>query len=274
MASLLTEPRSTVALPLYSPLLTGENPHFYPESPKILAEFGPYQARLAQTENDRMAAYRLRFLVFNLEMNEGLESAFTTGLDSDRYDSVCDQLIVEEKATEAVIGTYRLQTGRSAALHFGYYSEQEFCFAPYERLRNSVIELGRACILKEHRSAEVLNLLWRGVMRYALANGGRYLIGCCSVTSQDAREGAGVFAALQNYMVEDSLVTSPTPAFALPVPEGEILSVPPPKLLRAYLAIGAKICSAPAIDREFRTIDLLTMIDLETLNPRIARRFL
>ncbi|ADV81485.1 GNAT family N-acetyltransferase [Terriglobus saanensis] len=274
MASLLTEPRSTVALPLYFPPSTGENPQFYPEPQKILAEFGPYQARLAQSEEDRLAAYRLRFLVFNLEMHEGLESAFTTGLDTDAYDPVCDQLIVEEKATGIVVGTYRLQTGPNAARHLGYYSEQEFCFAPYEHLRDSVIELGRACILKEHRSAEVLNLLWRGIMRYALARGGRYLVGCCSVTTQDANEGAGVFLGLRNYMVEDSLITSPTPAYALPAPEGEAVAVPPPKLLRAYLAIGAKICGAPAIDRAFGTIDLLTMIDLETLNPRIARRFL
>jgi putative hemolysin len=44
--------------------------------------------------------------------------------------------------------------------------------------------------------------------------------------------------------------------------------------LRAYLTIGAKICSAPAIDREFKTIDFLTILDLQTLHPRVARRFL
>src|SRR6202012_5713025 len=32
------------------------------------------------------------------------------------------------------------------------------------------------------------------------------------------------------------------------------------KLLRAYLAIGAKICGPPAIDREFGTIDFLTLL--------------
>ena len=47
-----------------------------------------------------------------------------------------------------------------------------------------------------------------------------------------------------------------------------------PKLLRAYLTIGAKICSEPAIDREFKTIDFLTILDLQTLHPRMAKRFL
>ncbi len=44
-----------------------------------------------------------------------------------------------------------------------------------------------------------------------------------------------------------------------------------PKLLRAYLSIGAKICGPPALDRQFKTIDFLTMLDLETL-PEITRR--
>jgi putative hemolysin len=41
-----------------------------------------------------------------------------------------------------------------------------------------------------------------------------------------------------------------------------------PKLLRAYLSLGAKICGPPAIDRDFKTIDFLTLIDLETVRDR------
>ena len=47
-----------------------------------------------------------------------------------------------------------------------------------------------------------------------------------------------------------------------------------PKLLRTYLAVGAKICGPPAIDREFKTIDFLTLMDLETLHPRVHARFM
>jgi putative hemolysin len=48
----------------------------------------------------------------------------------------------------------------------------------------------------------------------------------------------------------------------------------PPKLLRTYLAIGAKICGPPAIDREFRTIDFLTFLDLHALPPSVRARYL
>jgi putative hemolysin len=44
-----------------------------------------------------------------------------------------------------------------------------------------------------------------------------------------------------------------------------------PKLLRAYLTLGAKICGPPALDRQFKTIDFLTLLDLETL-PALARQ--
>ena len=36
-----------------------------------------------------MAAFRLRFMVFNLEMNEGLDSAYADGYDRDHFDDVC-----------------------------------------------------------------------------------------------------------------------------------------------------------------------------------------
>ena len=47
-----------------------------------------------------------------------------------------------------------------------------------------------------------------------------------------------------------------------------------PKLLRAYLTLGAKICGPPALDRQFKTIDFLTLLDLETLHPLARQRFL
>jgi putative hemolysin len=46
------------------------------------------------------------------------------------------------------------------------------------------------------------------------------------------------------------------------------------KLLRAYLVIGAKICGPPAIDREFGTIDFLTLLDLHMLPLIVRARFL
>ena len=235
---------------------------------------GSYQLRLASAEADRMAAFRLRFLVFNLELNEGLDCAYVTGQDTDEFDGICDHLIAEHAVTGKIVGTYRLQTGATASANEGFYSEREFDFSPYKQLGNSVIELGRACVHRDHRSSEVLYLLWRGIAQYAIHHGGRYLIGCSSLTSQDPAHGTAVYEAMREQLVEPHLRTAPQPAFAMPLMSPESTSDKIPKLLRAYLAVGAKICGPPAIDREFKTIDFLTLLDLEALHPRVYARFM
>jgi len=79
---------------------------------------------------------------------------------------------------------------------------------------------------------------------------------------------------LSDYLVEEALRTVPTPPFQVSF-SGTPQSNPAiPKLLRTYLAIGAKICGPPAIDREFKTIDFLTLLDMQSLHPRIRSRFL
>jgi len=235
---------------------------------------GPYQARFVSGKTDLLAALRLRFEVFNLELNEGLKSAFRTGHDVDEFDEVCDHLIVEHAATGRIVGTYRLQTGTTARNGAGFYSQREFDFAPYERLRTELIELGRACIHREHRSTDVLYLLWRGIAQYALLHDSRFLIGCSSLTSQDPAHGTAVYQALFECTADIEFHTTPQPQFAMPLVAPNGASNKVPKLLRTYLAIGAKICGPPAIDREFKTIDFLTLLDLQGLHPRIRARFL
>ena len=234
-----------------------------------------YTLRLAASEADVRAAQALRFAVFNVELDEGLTASYSTGLDLDRFDAVCDHLLVSVESTGEVIGTYRLQTGAQAAANFGYYSAQEFNFAPYEPLRAELVELGRACVHHEHRNRSVLGLLWKGIADYARARGGRYLVGCSSLNSQNPADGAAILAAFTpKYLAPEALRTTPLAAVACPLDQ---VAVPPPrvpKLLAAYLSLGAKICGAPAIDREFKTIDFLTLVDLASLSPETVARYL
>ena len=104
-----------------------------------------------------------------------MEGSYATGHDTDEFDRICDHLIVEHVTTGKIVGTYRLQTGTTAVANAGFYSEREFDFSPYNRLGDSVIELGRACVHRDHRSTDVLHLLWRGIAQYAMRHGGRYL---------------------------------------------------------------------------------------------------
>lgn len=257
-----------------------------PIRPHIHAEVGPYRVRLALTESDRKAACRLRFNVFNIELGEGLESSYQTGLDTDQFDKFCEHLLVENKENGKIVGTYRMQSGLTAGANAGYYTEQEFDLAPYEPLRRDILELGRASIDREHRTPEVLTLLWRGIAQHANDMGLRYLIGCSSLNSKDPAEGWEMYRQLERYRVSPEFETLPTAAYICPIEHDSALSQPSslqqnsslpikvPKLLKTYLTIGARICAPPAWDREFGTIDFLTLLDLKLLSSAARNRFL
>jgi putative hemolysin len=246
-----------------------------PALPRVTVTRPTYRLRLAVTEADLRAAQRLRFAVFNLELGEGLAASYSSGRDEDAYDAFCDHLLVEHEATGEIVGTYRLQTGALAAAHLGYYSEQEFDFAPYEPLRCELVELGRACVHRDHRHVGVLGLLWRGIAQYACERRMRYLIGCSSLTSQDPRLASATYAyfARRDLLAPATLCTVPTAAFVCPPADAPADCPPPPKLLRTYLSVGARVCGPPAIDREFGTIDFLTLLDLNELTPAAKSHF-
>ena len=231
-----------------------------------------YATRLARSMEEVHAAQRLRYQVFNIELDEGLADSHATGRDEDPFDAVCDHLLVEHLPSHDVVGTYRLQSGRNAAARLGYYSEQEFDFEPFEAVRSELIELGRACVHRGHRNLVVLGLLWKGIADYAQAHGARYLVGCSSLTSQDAAVGASAYTDLcRKYLAEPRWRTHPLPGYQCSLSQLAAEPVPVPKLLRAYLTVGAKVCGPPALDRQFKTIDFLTMLDLETV-PRLTRQ--
>ena len=230
-----------------------------------------YDVRLARSTADLQAAQRLRFEVFNLELGEGLARSYGSGLDADEFDTQCDHLIVREAVSDRVVGTYRLQTGTMARQGIGYYSEREFDFAPFEPLRSQIVELGRACVHAEHRTFAVLSLLWRGIASYAQRRGARYLVGCSSLTTLDERVGAAAWRRLQVHACETLLQTRPHAAYACAL---DVEAPPPkiPRLLTAYLALGAKICAPPAIDRAFGTVDFLPWLALEASGVAEERR--
>ncbi|MCH6258305.1 GNAT family N-acetyltransferase [Puniceicoccaceae bacterium K14] len=249
---------------------------FIPPSPT-----SAYRVRLAENLKDVNAAQKLRFRIFNEELGEGLKASEATGLDQDRFDEVCDHLLIEHVNDQSIVGTYRLQTGENAKANFGYYSEQEFCFEPFEGIRSKTVELGRACISKEHRNMVVLGLLWKGIAQYTKVYGARYLIGCSSLTSTDPVEGIAAYEKLKDCLVEDRFQTEPTDRFRITMTDSDRIRLPEacrsvaiPRLMRSYLTLGSKVCSPPALDREFKTIDFLTFLDLQNLAPRALKKLL
>ena len=242
--ALLTGPTSLVEAPqstLFPTLPVTQ------DRPRVHAEVGRYRVRLAESIEDREAACRLRFRVFNIELGEGLQSSYKTGLDTDDFDLFCEHLLVEDKLesnlARRIVGTYRLQSGTTAGDNLGYYSEQEFNLGPYEPLRPGILELGRASIDREHRTPEVLTLLWRGIAQYATDMGLRYLIGCSSLNSKDPAEGWQMYRQLEHYRVSPEFATEPTAAYACPASRGCAITAVgrPAGFLAAFSPQGSQV---------------------------------
>lgn len=238
---------------------------------------GRYAVRLAWTPKEVRSALRLRFEVFNVELGSTQPAAAQSRLEFDEYDFKCRHLIVVEQATGETVGTYRLNSIETAKETSGFYSWNEFTIEalPAEVLRDG-IEIGRACIAPAHRNTKVLFLLWKGLANYLKHSGKRYFFGCCSIFTGDASVGARAYHQLKTagHFDRDLLVaprknavdvSGSNPGIGAPV---EL-----PALFNMYLRIGAKMCSAPILDRDFGTIDFLVVFDVAQMNEKYRRMF-
>lgn len=238
-----------------------------------------YTVRLAETRSELEEVFKLRFNIFNLELGEGLHSSFTSMMDKDEYDAYCDHLIVIDNESQRIVGTYRLQTYQMARSGSGFYTQNEFDlnFLPNYVL-SEAFELGRACISKDHRSGRVLYLMWKGIAAYLLTTHKRYLFGCCSLTSQDPLEGWTLFSWLndQGHVHRHHFAPVQTGFKSDRIDYTDIINsdnIKIPDLFRMYLSIGAKLCSAPALDRQFKTIDYLILLDTHEMTEESRKLF-
>ena len=247
--------------------------------PDKQVESGTYILRFVRSAEELDAVLQLRFNIFNVEIGEGLDESFDTGRDKDEFDEYFHHLMLIEKSSGEVVGTYRMQTNEMAAANGkGYYSADEFDLSTIPPdVSGSLVELGRACIVRNHRSMRALFMLWRGLAIYLADNHKDYFFGCTSLTSQDPVEGKMTMDYLKKKgYVHQTICVKPQPGFEC-YPENydppASAKVDIPKLLKMYLKIGSKVISTPAIDREFKTIDFLTMMDIRQLDSSMYKMF-
>lgn len=242
--------------------------------PALLPQRGDYEVAYAGSKEELDDVFQLRYRVFNLEMQEGLEKSHEFGRDFDPYDATCHHVLVRYRPTGAIVGTYRLQT-RDMAGALGFYAEEEFNLdALPDDILSSAVEVGRACIEKGHRNGRVLVMLWRGVIRYLVHNRQRYLFGCCSINSQDVVEGEAVRAWLErNDYILNEYPVLPQPGFECSPPAEAVIpdQVSVPTLMRLYLQNDLKVLGKPALDRQFKTIDYFVLLDLDSISAKTRK---
>ena len=232
------------------------------------------QISWASNATEIKEAQRLRYKVFAEEMGANL-SINAEGLDVDEFDEYCDHLLIRDQESLKVVGTYRVLPPHKAQEIGRLYSDSEFDLSRLNHLRPNMVELGRSCVHADYRSGAVIMALWSGLAQYMQKNGYEIMLGCASIPMAD---GGHYAASLFNSLRNDQMAPVENHAFPkLPLPLDKLnggFQVEPPPLIKGYLKLGAKICSAPAWDPDFNTADLLTMMRLSDINPRYAKHFL
>lgn len=233
-----------------------------------------FQITWASNISEIKEAQRLRYKVFAEEMGANLPRN-AENLDIDEFDAYCDHLLIRDQESLKVVGTYRVLPPHKALELGRLYSDSEFDLSRLNHLRPKMVELGRSCVHADYRSGAVIMALWSGLAQYMQKHDYEIMLGCASIPMAD---GGHFAASLFNLFGNDQMAPVEHHAFPrLPLPLDRLnggLEVEPPPLIKGYLKLGAKICSAPAWDPDFNTADVLTMLRLSEINPRYAKHFL
>ncbi|WP_084529880.1 GNAT family N-acetyltransferase [Nocardia crassostreae] len=252
-----------------------------PEPPRSPGR-SQYSLVVSSDAEHREAAQRLRYQVF------AAEPGFTipdngTGLDADRFDDHCDHLLVRDELTDQFVGCYRMLPPDKVAAAGGYYSATEFDLTALDPGGHRIVEMGRACVVPDHRNGSVLTLMWAGILHYIQLTGYEWVMGCVSVPMRMTPEdqpGANVRGVrdlvLKKHALEaDRYVRPYNPV----VVDGRTLDElePParpklPPLLSGYLRLNAQICGEPAHDPDFAVADFVALLGLSTVNTRYLER--
>ncbi|QFU17554.1 GNAT family N-acetyltransferase [Microvirga thermotolerans] len=259
----------------------------------VLGRIGSLEVRLATTDKEIRRAQKLRFKVFYEEMSaEPDGQALLSRRDVDRYDALCDHLLVLDHDVKAkpfrpakpkVVGTYRLLRQEVADRHGGFYTAGEYDIAPLIRSHPHLrfLELGRSCVLKPYRNKRTVELLWHGIWTYVLHHRIDVMIGCASLEGTDPQSLALPLSFLHHYASAppewqaSALPERFTAMDLLPKeavdPKAALHALPP--MIKGYLRLGASFGHGAVIDRQFGTTDVLVILPVSAINPRYIDHF-
>jgi putative hemolysin len=241
--------------------------------------------RLASTPEDIRAAQILRWHIFYGAMGATPEAgAGAQELDLDRFDPVCDHLLVEDHQSgqPVVVGTYRLLRRSVAEAHGGFYSAGEYDLeAMIASSDGELLELGRSCVAPAYRDAGTIQLLWRGIASYLQRHGIVRMFGCASFPGTDPDAHAAALA----YLFHNHLAPAPLRARAVPHRFVEMARLPIggydprvalrmlPPLIKGYLRVGASVGEGAVVDRQFNTVDVFMIMPVDLISARYLERF-
>ncbi len=234
-----------------------------------------YLVKIAESESEVNEALKLRYRVFSGELNRQFD--FSDKLDYDNYDDQCHHLLVIEKETDSVIGTYRLQTYTQAKAANGFVTAKRFTLEDLsEEVLKLSFEVGRVCIHPDYRNGRVLFLLWKGLASYLKFFELRYLFGYSALEADSDSIAHNTYQyLLKNHFVNNKYKIEVRENYKIKRLNGStnIKEVYMPPLLKNYLDVGTKICSEPAYDQDSDIYHFFILLDVNEISDRTRKMF-
>jgi len=250
----------------------------------LLGRIGTLEVRLAKSQEEIGVAQEIRYRVFFEELGARSSTASETDRrDSDRFDDVCDHLLVFDKSLpgpdrDQIVGTYRLLRQEQAKASGGFYSNDEFeldALVARHPGRN-FLELGRSCVLPPYRTKRTIELLWQGIWAYCRLHSIDVMTGCASFHGTDPAAHAQALSLLaHNYRADGDWSVKAIPSRfhrmdILPPDQIDLKRAASelPPLVKGYLRLGAKFGEGCVVDIPFDTIDVLVVLPVEWITAR------
>lgn len=249
-----------------------------------LGRIGSLEVRLARSEAEIAAAQEVRYRVFYDELGaRKTASQSQDRSDADRFDRICDHLVVLDTSLAGpehhrIVGTYRLLRQETAVAAGGFYSEGEFELTrliarhPGQRF----LELGRSCVLPEYRSKRTIEVLWQGIWAYINHYEIDVMTGCASFPGTVPAAHAEALTYLANHCRTEqawdirAVAQRYHPMDLMPVEavsaRAAIAAMPP--LVKGYLRVGARIGDGCVIDHDFSTVDVFVVMPVKEIATR------
>ncbi len=203
---------------------------------------------------------------------------FEEEIDKDEYDDVCDHLIALDTDKDQVIGTYRLIKKSHLGKLNKFLTETEFNIEAIKKYE--LLEVGRAVVKEEYRDGVTIGMLWKGVIRYAVAENVDIMIGTASFHGTDPM----LYKNTLSYLYDNHLTPVDMRCYAnkdsyskLKLSDTyDLASVKKemPPLIKGYLNLGATIGDGAYIDIDFNSVDVLIVLVIKEINPRYLKRYL
>lgn len=241
-------------------------------------ECGSYVVKLAVTKEELEGVYRLRYEELLIYYNKNNENK--DGLFIDKYDALCDHLICYDKENQVVAGTYRLVLQEHIKDIGSFVTESEYDITKLKSKK--ILELGRAVVKSEYRNGIVIKLLWRGIVQYANLHKIKYMFGTGSFHGVNYTDYAHALSYIYYNHLSPLEVRVQAREYSkkelnlVPLEELDLRKVKEqmPALIKGYIKVGATFGQDAFIDRDFNSIDVFVLLDVDQVNPSILKRFL